>query len=432
MKISKYAPVLFGNQRYSQMILNTANANLLYWPLWDAAGRVCTEASGKTVAVDLIENGGFETAGAGGADVWGTWIETVGDGAIADEGTLVHGGSHAAKLTAGATRNTVIRPSNISSANIYATNQIAVTAGVSYTLSFWTRGDGTNAGRYSIYDQNNAAFIRSTVTTGVTGTSYTQVTYPFTAPAGCFQILITLWCPNVNAGVAYFDDVSLTANQPYSGVYQPSGITYGAAGIGDGRTATTHNGTDSGILIGSKVFGDIWDGNVGSAICWGKVDGAARWTDATTFRYPFHIKSRQDLTVYLVMGKSTTAHTLSWRRRIGAGDVNAQFEYTYAFDPAGPTGWFCQGMTWDVESDPKKIRVYLYVPGVLAWTKLYDDTPATGVEDWDNATYTADDLNTVWAAGSLTAQEWIGSCAHIALWNGVVLSDTQMQRVMIP
>jgi len=422
-----------GGLPYADKLLTIQPDYLLHWPLWDAAGRVCTEATGKTAALDLVENGGFETAGAGGADVWDVWTESVGTGAIADEGTLVHGGSHAAKLTAGSTKNTVVRPSNVSTINTFAPATIAVIPGTACTFTFWTRGDGTNAGRYSIYDVNAAGYIRSTVTTGVAGTDYAQVTYSFTVPAGCFSVQVTLWCPNVEGGISYFDDVALNCNYPYSGIYQPSGITYGQPGVGDGRTSTLHNGTDSGILIGSKAFGAIWNGNVGSMISWGKVAAAGQWTDTSTFRYPnLHVKARQDLTVYLVMGKSSTAHTLAWRRRIGAGDTNAQFEHTYAFDPTGTLGFFCQGMSWDVVSNPKKIRCYLYVPGVLNWTKLYDDTPLVGIQDWDNATYTADDFNTVIASGSLTQQEWIGNCAHSALWNGVVLTDAEMQSAMTP
>ena len=424
----KVPVVMGGGMSYANRILATQPDSLLYWPLSDAEGRVCTERTGKTVALDLIENGNFETAGAGGADVFALWTESAGTGALADEGTLVHAGSHAVKLTAGSTKNTVIRPGNASS----AAGLINVIPGTACTLIFWTRGDGTNAGRYSIYDANNAGYIRTTVTTGVAGTDYAQVSYSFTVPAGCFSIQITLWCPNVEGGISYFDDVALTCNYPYSGVYQPSGITYGQPGVG-GTLCTFHNGTDSGILVGSKAFGQIWNGNVGSMVAWGKVAAAAQWTDASTFRYEaLHVKARQDLTVYLVMGKSSTNHTLSWRRRIGAGDVNAQFEHVHTFAPTGPLGWFCQGMSWDMVSNPKKIRCYLYVPGVLAWTKVYDDTPETGIQDWDNATYTPDDANTVIAAGSLTQQEWIGNADHNALWNGVVLSDAEMRYVMTP
>lgn len=396
-----------------------------YWPMNDAAGRTCTDLTGTTTAVELIGNGGFETAGGGGADIWALTWETAGTGALADETTLVHGGGHAAKLTAGSSANTCIKLEN--SGGI-GSGLINVIPGLSCTLTFWTRGDGTYAGRYSIYDNTNSTFIRTVVTTGVAGTTYAQVSYSFTVPAACYAIQVTLWCPSTNTGISYFDDVSMIVNYPMHGVYQPSGITYGQTGVGDGLTATVHNGTDSGVLIGSLAFGSLWNGNVGSMIAWGKIDASGTWTDGSTFRYPgVHIKSRQNSTVYLVMGKSTTNHTLAWRRRV----INAQFENTYTFGTVGTLLWFCMGMTWDVTT-ANKIRCYLYVPGEVAWSKLYDATPATGMESWSNASYTADDSNTVIAAGSLTQQEWKGSSAHHAIWAGKVLTDAEMYRAMVP
>src|SRR5574337_529672 len=134
--------MVMGGLRYWQRIANTHRDNLLYWPLWDAAGRVCDEITGKAVAAtELLYNTGFETAGAGGADVFANWSEFAGTGVIADEGVVVHAGSHAAKLTAGTTRNTTL-------------NQfINVLPGQVCTLSLWTQGDGTNAGRYQVRDQ---------------------------------------------------------------------------------------------------------------------------------------------------------------------------------------------------------------------------------------------------------------------------------------
>jgi hypothetical protein len=150
---------------------------------------------------NLILNPGFETAGAGGADVFGTWTETAGDGAIADETTLVHGGAHACKLTGGATPPYYPQ--------VYHT--ITVVPGQTYQLTFWTRGDGTNAGRYLVYDTNNVVSITGTLTTGVAGTTYTLVSKTFTAPAGCVSARVILVCPAVNGGIAYFDDVEVVA-----------------------------------------------------------------------------------------------------------------------------------------------------------------------------------------------------------------------------
>jgi hypothetical protein len=143
-------------------------------------------------------NGDFETAGGGGADIWGTWVETAGDGAIAAETDNPYWGTESAKLTAGATANTEITQASITT--IESTK---------YYLTFWTKGDGTNAGRYSIYDVSNAGYIDTNVSTGITGTDWKKVQFSFTTPASCIQIRIELECPATNGGIAWFDQVSV-------------------------------------------------------------------------------------------------------------------------------------------------------------------------------------------------------------------------------
>ena len=153
-----------------------------------------------TYGDELLTNPGFETAGAGDPDFFGTWLETAGDGAIADEGTLVQAGSHAAKLTAGATANTCI-----------TTADLTVSASTAYRLSFWTRGDGTYAGQYGIYNVSASADLTAKTSTTVTGTNYTLRTYDFTTPVGCTSIRVDLWCPATAGGFALYDTVSLSA-----------------------------------------------------------------------------------------------------------------------------------------------------------------------------------------------------------------------------
>jgi len=128
-------------------------------------------------------------------------MELVGDGAIADEGVLVHTGDHAAKLTAGASFNTNIRQ-----------DSVAVIPGKTYTLSFYTRGDGANQGRYGVYDNINTEFILFREPTGVAGAVYTLVEYEFDAPQYCTSINVYFQCPEPLNGIAYFDTSSLFAN----------------------------------------------------------------------------------------------------------------------------------------------------------------------------------------------------------------------------
>jgi hypothetical protein len=151
---------------------------------------------------------GNRASGAGGSGVvivsytnndgttpFASWVGTPGDGVIAQETTLVHGDSYAAKLTSGATSNTKL-------------SQVeAVTAVGAYQLRFWTRGNGTYAGRYAVYDVTNSAYIIAATSTGNITTTYSQVTTQFITPAGCVSIRIELWCPSTNGGIAYFDDV---------------------------------------------------------------------------------------------------------------------------------------------------------------------------------------------------------------------------------
>lgn len=86
------------------------------------------------VSTNILANGGFETAGAGGADVFAGWAEGVaGASALSDETTDMRSGAHCCRWViddAGATG---------SLASIY---QLVMTSGVDYVLDFWAKRDG--------------------------------------------------------------------------------------------------------------------------------------------------------------------------------------------------------------------------------------------------------------------------------------------------
>jgi hypothetical protein len=165
-----------------------------------------------TAPAEMLANPGFETAGAGGADIWDSWVETAGDGALANETGSVHGGSDAAKATAGATANTKVEQA------------VTVVPGLRYTLSLWTRGDGTNEGRYRLVNASTGAAIIATVATGVSATSYAQVSTTFLAPSDCTSVRLDLMCPSADTGIAYYDDVSI-ALLPFATVSVPANET---------------------------------------------------------------------------------------------------------------------------------------------------------------------------------------------------------------
>jgi len=155
-----------------------------------------THKSEDYSGVNLLSNPGFETAGAGGADIWANWSEQAGSGTLANETAAQYEGDDAMKATTAA-------------GSCYVYQNITVVAGKKYRLRFWTRGDASVAGRYQIYDVSNNADISALGTTGVAGATYTAVVKEFTAPSGCTSVRIYLYSPSV-AGDAYFDACEVT------------------------------------------------------------------------------------------------------------------------------------------------------------------------------------------------------------------------------
>lgn len=232
--------------------------------------------------------------------------------------------------------------------------------------------------------------------------------------------------------VAYWPLAELSGSTAYDlspqgnhGVYAGAGVSLGAVGIGDGRAAAQFDGSDTRVQTGSPAFAADWDGDLFSLIAWGVVDGAARWTDAATYRYLIHIRSSLDGTYYTVIGKNTANHQLEWRRRTGGAIVST----THTFNPSGPLGWFCMGMTFDITGSEilGPLLKFFLNDRVDGWRVLGESNSAAltawGANPPDNPS------TTLLGAGSSTLQEWIGCIAHAAVWNAA-LSEGEMRRVM--
>ncbi|MDD5026842.1 MAG: carbohydrate binding domain-containing protein, partial [Candidatus Peribacteraceae bacterium] len=149
---------------------------------------------------ELLTNGDFETVTSVGPPAnFGTWSETVSDGNIETETTAIHAGTYSAKITSGATTGQT---------GARISQDVVPTAGATYRFSFWTRGDGTNAGRFRIYN-GGVGDIVSTTSTNISGTNFQLVTVDFAAPAGSISISAILFAGASEGAIAYFDDVSL-------------------------------------------------------------------------------------------------------------------------------------------------------------------------------------------------------------------------------
>ena len=202
-----------------------------------------TYDAGANLGSELLSNIGFETAGGGGADVFANWTEAASDGSIDDEGTLVNSGSHACKLTQGVSIATQIK------------QVISVTPDDVQEVSFYTRGDGTFDGRYRIFDETNTVAIVALASTGVTGTTYTQITKCFTVPPTCVSLSVQFFPAATDTAVAYFDDTTLkvdtaTTEADYITVL---GHNLNTAGV----TLTLQYSTDNFIVDTNDAFTGI-------------------------------------------------------------------------------------------------------------------------------------------------------------------------------
>lgn len=153
------------------------------------------------LGAEILVNGGFETAGAGGADIWANWAENAGTGALADETTIVQAGGHAAKITA----------APVSGAPVIE-QDATVAANAWHILQFYARGDGTNAGRWQIYEVTGATNITTLASTAVTATTYAQKSAVWRMVPVNTTVRIRALAGNAGTGaVSYFDTFSVKA-----------------------------------------------------------------------------------------------------------------------------------------------------------------------------------------------------------------------------
>lgn len=149
-------------------------------------------------AGERLGNRGFEELGSG-SDTFADWSDTASDGSIDVETSSVHSGSRAVKLTGGPTQDTRVTQtigSNLSGKRVW--------------LSFWTRGDGTLAGRYHVWANGAGSWILSPSSEGSnTSTSYVRVEREFVCPVGTTSIIVGLRCPAGDGNYAMFDDVQV-------------------------------------------------------------------------------------------------------------------------------------------------------------------------------------------------------------------------------
>jgi hypothetical protein len=163
---------------------------------------------------NIVKNHSFETAGAGGADVFANWTEVLGTGAVVQDQIIPpQDGLWYCRLSWQA----------VNEPYVYQT--IEVNELTYYSLGIWTAfstygliNTPLKSPQFSLYDEDNAAFIfpRQAITSPRNSLDWVQEKFAFQAPAGCGQVTIALYTDGIAYGVQgllmhwMFDNISLT------------------------------------------------------------------------------------------------------------------------------------------------------------------------------------------------------------------------------
>lgn len=212
--------------------------------------------SAATESSNELSNNSFETAGGGGADIWADWDENAGDGALADDTVIYFWGSHACKITSGASFNT------------YVSQTMSVTGGLRYQVVLYTYGDGTNVGRIGLYDNTNSEWIMPLRPTGFSIAAWRGGTiYDVFIPKDCSSVTMYLYGPPVNGGICWFDYIWLQEQEwSYSCTRNLDGTGANNWKAGDAvfNTGTTGDGwidlySDRGVYSGEgpTIVGNV-------------------------------------------------------------------------------------------------------------------------------------------------------------------------------
>ena len=162
----------------------------------------------EIIGSNLVVNHSFEIAGTG---AFATWVEDTdsGNAIITQSSTVAQAGTYSCRI------ESVVGGESVGN----VTQTIAVEAGATYHLHFWTRtnhGYASEQGRFAVYDEDNSQWIISRENVGAfSGTSWGLVTRIFNVPRNCASITIYLY-QNIDAtdpiggdSYVYYDNVTL-------------------------------------------------------------------------------------------------------------------------------------------------------------------------------------------------------------------------------
>ena len=205
-----------------------------------------------------------------------------------------------------------------------------------------------------------------------------------------------LWEPSG----AVAEDLSPEKN---NGAY--TAVTLRAAGIGDGRTAGSFDGSTSYCNIYSAGLNTDFNGQEFTVLLWARVNAASVWTDASDRRL---ITLMVDSNNLISIRKTATANQLLWFYKAGG------VQFGPASTAYATTDWLVLAMTASKSGDQFKI----FAQGAQV------GSTSTGLGLWSGSLLSTQAL--IGAYSTTPDQLWHGSIAHVALWKKA-LSPAQIQ-----
>ncbi len=164
---------------------------------------ISSEAGTRTLGPELQINSDFENGLTGWALYDATNNVGLGFTGVVTADSSAHSGVKSVKLSRGLTSAGV--PPLIGQ---YLIGGIA--PGRTYSVSLWSRGDGTNPPSYQVTVWPGGSNLINRTATGNTSTSYAWTSFAFTVPAGSLNSArLYMTTANVNNASAWFDDISI-------------------------------------------------------------------------------------------------------------------------------------------------------------------------------------------------------------------------------
>jgi hypothetical protein len=362
-----------------------------YYPMNDLLGSSVALNHGSATG-SLVRNGGFEQSPSG-ANTFEHWNLAPGTGTITKTTTAgeFHSGAAAVKMTS-------------IGANVAISQKHSVQPGSQWRLSFWTRGDGVNAGQYYVFKGDYSGTLIPITSTGISGIEYQQVTADFTVPAGVTTIEIDFKTA-INGAAFYVDDVSLVClTRPQSGA---DGRIINAVPQGD---SFYFDGNGDCVNLANDSLATNFNGLTGSYVIYGKIPQAA-YTDGVQ-RFLVKLKTSSTGANYVDCWKSSENNRLGFQYADdGTGDLTRTKDYS-------GLDLFSMGCTWGPENGVKFFHNQEKVATVAitgVWTKPFQT---------DHMAIGSDRSVGGWA-------DWIGYLRDFAVWDRE-LSESEMAGVSQP